>query len=142
MNSTDRDIEHKLGGHGANEKKSKRKTAACKKKMRDCAECHFKLESDVKNFLPVCFQPLLSCFCLGWKYFITSLIVEPILLPIACLLGWVTCFFRCLRCPHGQDCLYSFLECFEHVEAIVNFYGDVRWWRQKTEQQVDIVNVV
>ena len=129
-------------GHGPNEPKSKRKTAACKKNMRDCAEFFFRTESSIKDALPVCFQPLLSCFCLTIKYFLLSLIVEPILLPLSCLFGWVTCCFRTFRCPHGQDCLYSFLECFEHFEGIINFYGDVKWWRGKTEQKVDLVNVV
>ena len=107
-----------------------------KKIVRSITEWREKQESTCRDHCCYPFIPLLACCCLNIKYlFIIAL--EPLILPIASLVGIITCFARLLQCHHGQDCLYSLLELFVVFEDCVGFYFDVAWWRKQKGQGVE-----
>jgi hypothetical protein len=112
-------------------KSEKRYCNRLKSCIRDVRDCRIKLDRCVRFHTPFVCQPCVGCMCLNIKWFVLTLLLEPILLPISSLMGIITFFTRLFHCPHGQDCFYTCLELFVEMDDSVGFYFDSGWWRSK-----------
>ena len=59
-----------------------------------------------------------------------SMLVDSNLVWVYIPLAFLSCFARCLCCPHGQDIFYSFLELDEIFEDTYEKFWEVTFWRE------------
>lgn len=105
------------------------KSRCCKECVRDVTKTRISCEKDCRLKCPHFSIPCFTCCCVTIKVIILQLI-EPFIIPIACIAAIITFFMRLLRCPHGKDLVYSCLECFEVVDLAIGLYWEVDWWRK------------
>jgi hypothetical protein len=114
---------------GSSKKKFKLGCKPCKNALVKGEEKRNACETKIYDHLPRPIQPLLSCICIDIKWFLISF-ATPIIIPLVCILGVVTCIIRILFCcPCGQNTLYSCMEFCAKLEDCLDLYWDVDYWR-------------
>lgn len=104
------------------------------RKLKNCfydlGERREKVEDCLNLALPKPLRPCLGCCSLAIKWELTAYATQ-LIIPFLCLMALLSCCFRCLRCPVGQDVFYSTVECCEAVEDCIDLFYDVGFWRAK-----------
>ena len=60
----------------------------------------------------------------------SAFIFEPIFIPIIMIASLITFLARLVRCPCGQDLIYSCMEVFELMDRCIGVYWEVKYWRE------------
>mmetsp|Transcript_14620 Transcript_14620/g.24897 ORF Transcript_14620/g.24897 Transcript_14620/m.24897 type:complete len:131 (-) Transcript_14620:41-433(-) len=124
---------------GAKREYTARKASETGNIFKQCARSlgkgrsHWEKECRVR--LPHCLVPCLTCICVTIKVVILQLI-EPLIVPIACVAACISCLARVVHSPHGEDLVYSCLECCEITDDGIGLYWEVDWWRKHEKGEI------
>jgi hypothetical protein len=87
------------------------------------------IEKNIHEAIPECCSPWVTCYCVTEKIAFAVLYM-PLLWPLICTMGVVSCIFRLCKCHCGGDSLFSLMECFLTFSSnAVDTFWDVTYWR-------------
>ena len=93
------------------------------------------IERECRMKCPYTIIPCVTCLCVTVKITILQMI-EPVVIPIACIAGIISFFMRCFSCTHGKDLVYSCLEWCEIIDDSIGLYWEVDWWRKHEKREI------